>query len=99
MNLFVMLTRLTPRAVTDKESYRALEARVKESIAKHCNGVRWQRNLALMGPYDYLDIFEAPSLEEAMKVSAILRSDGQAQVEIWPAEEWDRFKGLLEDVE
>jgi len=32
--------------------------------------VRWLANYWLLGPYDYLDIYEAPNEEVATKVSA-----------------------------
>lgn len=98
MTLFVMLTRLSPAAIEDPHGYSRLESRVVERIASECPDVRWQRNLALLGSYDYLDIFEAPDLDQAMKVSAIVRSDGRSEVEIWPAEEWREFKELVDSV-
>jgi len=99
MTLFVMLTRLSPASIGDPQGYRKLESKVVERIAAECPNVHWQRNLALLGSYDYLDIFEAPDLDQAMKVSAIVRSDGRADVEIWPAEEWREFKELVDSVE
>jgi hypothetical protein len=35
--------------------------------------VTWRANYAVLGPYDYLDIFETPDIEAAMKVSTIVR--------------------------
>ena len=33
--------------------------------------MRWLANYRLLGPYDYLDIYEAPNEEVATKVSAV----------------------------
>jgi uncharacterized protein with GYD domain len=57
--------------------------------------VRWLANYAILGPYDYLDIFEAPSELEAAKAIMIIRSFGRAQTETWTALPWERFRGLI----
>ena len=38
--------------------------------------MKWVANYWLRGPYDYLDIYEAPNEEVATKVSAIIRTLG-----------------------
>jgi uncharacterized protein with GYD domain len=52
----------------------------------------------VLGPYDYLDIFEAPDEIAAGKVSAIVRSFGHASTETWSALPWERFKGMISDL-
>jgi uncharacterized protein with GYD domain len=68
---------------------------VAERIRKECPGVRWLANYAILGPYDYLDIFEAPSELEAAKAIMLIRSFGRAQTETWTALPWERFRGLI----
>jgi uncharacterized protein with GYD domain len=53
--------------------------------------VRWIANCALLGPYDYLDIFEAPDEDSATKVALVVRSLGHAPTEICVATPWERF--------
>jgi uncharacterized protein with GYD domain len=45
----------------------------------------------VLGPCDYIDIFEAPSSEAATKVSLLVRSFGHATTETWIATPWKRF--------
>lgn len=90
---FIMLTRLIGKEIhPEKLSLEQLNQDVENQIALSCPNVKWISNYALFGPYDYLDIFQAPSLEEAMKVGTIVRSLGHASTEIWPALEWNEFK-------
>lgn len=44
---------------------------------------------------DYLDIFTASDIETAAKVSALIRTFGHAQTEVWTVTEWDRFKEIV----
>lgn len=89
---YVVLTRVSPEALQTPEGLLDLEKKVKERVAKECPDVQWVSNFAVMGPYDYLDIFEAPDNDTAMRVSAIIRSFGNASTELWPATEWSRFR-------
>jgi hypothetical protein len=46
-----------------------------------------------------MDIYDAPSVETAHKVSLITRAEGAVSAESWQALEYDEFIGLLEQVE
>jgi uncharacterized protein with GYD domain len=75
---FIMLTRLAYGAIRSPEQLEKLEKEVMERIEEGLAGgqVKWLANYAVLGPYDYLDIFEAPDIDAAMKVSAIVRTLG-----------------------
>ncbi len=95
MPTFVMLTRLNPDAVRSPRGLEALEREAMKRIREECPGVKWLSSYAVLGPYDYLDIFFAGDIETAAKVSALIRTFGHAQTEIWTATEWDRFKEIV----
>jgi uncharacterized protein with GYD domain len=92
MAQYVVLTRVSPEAVKTPEGLLDLEKQVKQRVADECPQVKWTANYAVMGPYDYMDLFEAPDNETAMRVSTIIRSIGNATTELWPATEWSRFR-------
>lgn len=98
MLTFVMLTRLSPGALRSPKSLEDLERLVMEQIQSECSGVEWVHNFAILGGCDYLDIFRAPDLETAMKVSTIVRTFGHAHTEIWSATEWQTYKGLIRNL-
>jgi len=95
MAVFVMLTRLAPGAVESPPALEQLEREAMKRVRAECPGVEWIQGLAVMGPYDYLDIYRAPDIETAIKVSTLIRTFGHAQTEIWAATEWERFKTMI----
>ncbi|OGO50330.1 MAG: GYD family protein [Chloroflexi bacterium RBG_16_68_14] len=96
MATYVLLTRLSPEALTGPESVGGLNRQVEDRIKQQCPAVRWLSNYALLGPYDYLDIFEAPDSDTASQVALLIRSFGHATTETWVATPWDRFVELAE---
>lgn len=94
MATYVMLTRLTPEALPKPGNVVELNDKVVDRIKRECPNVKWVANYAVLGPYDYLDIFEAPDPETATKVALIVRSFGHATTETWVATQWDRFADL-----
>lgn len=95
---FVLLTRLSPEGLKSPSGMEALEQRTVKQIEQACPGIKWQHSYALLGPYDYLDLFSAPDMETAFKVSAIMRTLGRSHSEVWPATDWKSFKGIIESL-
>jgi uncharacterized protein with GYD domain len=95
MGSYMMLTKVSPESMTSPDALNKLEEEVMDRIKEHCPEVKWISNYAVLGPYDYLDIFEAPDDITAGKVATIVRSFGHATTETWVAIPWDRFRGVL----
>lgn len=98
MLAFVMLTRLSPDAARSPRALEDLERQAMERVRKDCPSVEWVSSYAILGPCDYLDIFRAPDIETATKVSTLIRTFGHAQTEIWTATEWERFKEIVREL-
>jgi uncharacterized protein with GYD domain len=98
MPTFIMLTRLSPDAVQSPKNLEQLERKVMDQVRTECPGVDWLGSYAVLGPYDYVDIFRANDIEAATRVSALVRTFGHAQTEVWPATEWTRFKEVIRNL-
>jgi uncharacterized protein with GYD domain len=94
MTTYAMLTRLSPEALARPESVIELNDKVEQRIKSEVPDAKWVANYAVLGPTDYLDIFEAPDAETATKVTLLVRSLGHAVTETWVLTPWERFKDL-----
>lgn len=92
MQTFIMLTRLISEEVNPTFNVRKKAMDVSEKISSYCPEVKWVADYAILGPWDYVDIFQAPDMETAMRVSALVRHYGGCHTEIWPALTWSSFE-------
>jgi uncharacterized protein with GYD domain len=92
MAMYAMLTRLSPEALTRP----AAVAQLNRKVQRHDN--QESPNYAVLGPCDYLDIFESPDVETATKVALLVRALGHATTETWVLTPWDRYLGLTQQM-
>lgn len=98
MATFIMLTRVSPDVARSPQSLESLEKRAMDNIRSQCPTVKWLHSYAILGPHDYLDIFEAPDIETATKVSTLIRTYGRAHSEVWAATDWGVYKQMLHEL-
>lgn len=98
MPTFIMLTRVSPQALRSPQGIEVLERVAMTGVRAECPQVEWLQSYAVLGPYDYLDIFHAPDVETATKVATLVRIGGQAHTEVWPATEWTRYKEMVREL-
>lgn len=86
MSTFVMLIKMSPELGNNPASLREFEKRIDEKRREACPEVTIATNLALLGPYDFLNLVEAPSHEAAFRFASVLLKLGfAASVETWTA--------------
>ena len=95
MPTYVILSRLTPETIRTPNELRRLEKAVSDAVRRECPRVKWLANDAILGPHDYLDIFEAPDETVAAKAVVLIRSFGHVQTETSTALPWERFERLI----
>lgn len=99
MPKYVLMTKLSPDAVRDAQVRRAMGRAWLAKVTAACPEVKWIAHYAILGPYDFMDIYEAPTVEAAHKVSLISRAEGAVTAESWQALPYDKFLDLLDQVE
>lgn len=99
MSTFIMLTKLSGNVSRTAPNLEQLERSAVDHVQQQCPNVRWLHSYAVLGRPDYVDVFTAPDIETAMKVSALVRTFGAADTEVWPAVEWEQFKMIARSME
>jgi uncharacterized protein with GYD domain len=99
MPTFVLMTKLAPGSMHDARGVRSTGKEWLQKVKEACPDVRWLAHYAILGPYDFMDIYDAADAETAHKVSLISRAEGAATAESWQALSYDRFLKVLESVD
>ncbi|HEX8790124.1 MAG TPA: GYD domain-containing protein [Polyangiaceae bacterium] len=99
MPTYVLVTKLSPTAMKDPRGRKRAGQEWKDKVEKLVPGLHWKAHYALLGPYDFMDVYDAPDDAAAMRVSLLSRELGAASAESWPAMAYDSFLPLVEQVE
>ncbi len=105
MKTYVMVTKIASRDAGMVEVGSGLRDRARnirawlEEIKQKCPEVRFKAHYALLGQWDFMDIYEAPDEEAVAKVSMITRDYGAREIESWCAIPSDRLQKLTEELD
>ncbi len=79
----------------DLESIEENGKRWKTAVKEKCPDVKWHAHYSILGPYDFISIYDAPSEKIASKVSLISMSLGATKAESWTAMPYNEFLEIL----
>jgi uncharacterized protein with GYD domain len=96
---YVLMTKLSPEVMADPRGREAAGKAWLKTVARLCPDVHWVAHYALLGRYDFMDIYEAPDVETAHRVSYISRSQGALEAESWQAIPYDQFLTMAQEVD
>jgi uncharacterized protein with GYD domain len=102
---YVMVTKIASRDAGMVEVSTGLRDRARnvrpwlEEIKQKCPEVRFKAHYALLGHWDFMDIYEAPDEETVAKVSMITRDYGAREIESWCAIPSERLQKLTEELD
>jgi uncharacterized protein with GYD domain len=95
---FILLTKLSPE-VSKQMKERAILGRIwLDQVKEKCPKVKFLEHYALLGPFDFLDIYEAPDEKTAAKVSMISLSNGAFEAQSLTAIPYKDFIKLTEEI-
>ena len=98
MRTFVLMTKLSPEVTRQIKDRAKIGRAWLEQVKKKCPEVKFVAHYALLGGFDFLDIYEAPDEEVAAKVSMISLANGAFDAQSWTAIPYKRFVELAEEV-
>ncbi|HEY3444762.1 MAG TPA: GYD domain-containing protein [Myxococcales bacterium] len=99
MPTFVLMTKMSPELARDPRGRKKAGREWMKLVNQKCPGVKWVAHYALLGRYDFMDIYDAPDLETAHKVSALSREGGAEEAESWSALPYDRYLKIIDELE
>jgi uncharacterized protein with GYD domain len=95
---FILLTKFSPEISKQMKDRGRLGRVWLEQVKEKCPEVKFVEHYALLGPYDFLDIYEAPDEKTAAKVSMISLSNGAFQSQSLTAIPYKEFIKLTEEI-
>ena len=98
MATYILATRLSTELTKDIRKRAEIGRKWMAKVKKECPEVKFVAHYALLGPYDFLDIYEAPNEKSAAKVSMISLSGGAVAAESWTAIPYKKFLDLIKDL-
>ncbi len=98
MPTFILLTKLTPELMQKVKERKAIGREWLNKVKKTCPDVKFIAHYALLGPYDFLDIYEAVNEEVAAKVAMISLASGALEAETWTALPYKKFLELTKEI-
>lgn len=98
MKTFILLTKLSADTAKQIKDRAKLGRNWLEQVKEKCPEVKFISHYALLGEYDFLDIYEAPDEETAAKVSMISLANGAFQAQSLIAIPYKRFLELADEI-
>ena len=98
MKTFVLMTKLAPEVAARMNERAEIGEAWLDEVHRKCPEVKFIAHYALLGHYDFMDIYEAPDEEVAAKVSMISRTHGAVMAESWTAIPYRRIVELAREI-
>jgi len=98
MQTYILMTKLSSDLSKQMKDRAKLGRNWLEQVKEKCPEVKFIAHYAILGQYDFLDIYEAPNEEVAAKVSMISQANGAFHAESLPAIPYKRFLKLADEI-
>ena len=98
METYILLTKLSPEVTKNMKNRAKIGHSWMDQVKEKCPKVKFIAHYAILGNYDFIDIYEAPDNETAAKVSLISQANGASSAESLTAIPYKRFLKLTEEI-
>lgn len=98
MATYILMTKLAPEATKKMRERAKIGQKWMDAVKRRCPEVHFISHYALLGPYDFLSIYEAPNEEVAAKVSMISLATGALEAQSLTAIPYKRFLKLTKEI-
>ena len=98
MQTYILLTKLSPDVTRQMKDRAKIGRTWIDQVREKCPEVRFIAHYALLGQYDFLDIYNAPDEETAAKVSMISQANGALHAQSLIAIPYKRFVELTQEI-
>jgi len=98
MKTYILFTKLSPEIASKMKDRAQIGREWLDQVKKKCPEVKFLAHYALLGDYDFMDIYEAPDEETAAKVSMISLANGAFSAKSLTAIPYKRFLELTREI-
>jgi len=98
MQTFILMTKLSAEVSRQMKDRAKIGRAWLDQVKEKCPEVKFIAHYALLGGFDFMDIYEAPNEETAAKVSMISLANGAFEAQSWTAIPYKRFVELTEEI-
>lgn len=98
MVTFILLSKISPTAATVMSDLVEMDTILKRELAKELPEVNRLASYALLGPYDFMHIIEAPDAIAAAKVALLVNRFGNASTQTLTAIPFEEFKQVAQEM-
>jgi uncharacterized protein with GYD domain len=98
MQTYILLTKLSPEVSMQMKDRSKIGHSWLDQVKEKCPEVKFIAHYAILGQYDFIDIYEAPGVETAAKVSMISQANGALHAESLAAIPYKRFLELITEI-
>jgi len=98
MQTYMLFTKLSTDLSFEMKNRERQGRSWLEQVKSKCPKVKFLAHYAILGDYDFIDIYEAPDPETAAKVSMISQANGAMQAKSMLAIPYKRFLQLADEI-
>lgn len=98
MQTYMLFTKLSTDLSFEMKNRERQGRSWLEQVKSKCPEVKFLSHYAILGDFDFVDIYEAPDPETAAKVSMISQANGAMQAKSMLAIPYKRFLKLADEI-